>query len=253
MKSLITRGTYRTFLKGGWCAIIGMLSLALVTTQPATADAPMPIDRVSFELSETSMVETDVVIARLYAQFEGAEQAALANEINQTMRWALETAAGTENVEVQTQDYRTDPVYRDQRVVAWRARQSLEVKGQDTQVISALIATLQQRLAVDGIRYEASPETRKRVERALTTKLLGAVQERASEIAHALGRDGYQLVRIDLNANANAPRVAYRSAQLAMADAVAPPALTQGEQNLSVRANVEIELSSRAAAGGVMP
>ena len=245
--------TPEKFSSGGWRTLIGMLSLVVLTTHPAIADTSTPIDRVSFELSETSMVETDVVIARLYVQFEGAEQSALANEVNQTMRWALEKATATAGVEVQTQDYRTDPVYRDQRVVAWRARQSLEVKGQDAQVISTLIATLQERLAVEGIRYEASPETRKRVERALTTKLLGAVQARASEIAQALGRDGYQLVRIDLNANANAPRVAYRSAQLAMADAVAPPALTQGEQNLSVRANVEIELSSQAAAGGGMP
>jgi predicted secreted protein len=248
-----SHGTRKKFSSGGWRTMIGILSLVVLAANHATADSPTPIDRVSFELSETSMVETDVVIARLYAQFEGAEQSALANEVNQTMRWALEKATGTEGVEVQTQDYRTDPVYREQRVVAWRARQSLEVKGQDAQIISTLIATLQQRLAVEGIRYEASPETRKRVEQALTTKLLGAVQARASEIAHALGRDGYQLVRIDLNANANAPRVAYRSAQVAMADAVAPPALTQGEQNLSVRANVEIELSSRAAAGGVIP
>lgn len=233
-----------TFTRGPiFCIAVVLLTLF---SHPSLAGEADRYDRVSFSLSEQTDVDADVVVATLYVQREGDRQSQLADDINRVMSWALQTTSQFSDIEVATQDYRTDPVYQNNRIAGWRARQSLEIRSASADVISDVLGRLQEKLAVSGISYETTPALRRSVEAELTDRVLAAVQSRAERIATAMGRVSYRVVRIDINANGNRPPVAYRSSPMVAAEAVAPPALTGGDQTLTVNANVEIELSPAA-------
>ena len=210
--------------------------------RPAAADETT-YDRVRFSVSAAREVPSDVVVATLFVQVEGRDQRAIADEVNRTMRWAMDRAQRVDAVAVETLNYTTTPVYQSQRITAWRARQSLELTGRDPGVLTELVGDLQERLAVGAIAYELSREMRDATEGALIDEAIARATARAARIAEALGRPGYRIVEIRIGDQGYRPPVpVYRAEARMQAAAAAPPVVEAGDQTLSVSIEATVEL-----------
>jgi predicted secreted protein len=204
---------------------------------------PLTYDRVTLAAAATREVDNDTLVVTLAAQREGGDPGRLADEVNRTVRKALDQARTVEGVRAQTLDYQTTPVYRDQQVVGWRVSQSLRLESEDEARLGTLLGELQKDLAVRSVDYAVSPARRAEAEESLTREALDAFSRRAQLVAQQLGRPGYRLVEIVVEtAGEPLPRpmpMAMRAA--AMAEA-APPALEAGTQTVTVTARGTVEL-----------
>jgi predicted secreted protein len=224
-----------------WNRTLMLVSLALLSPTVVADEPPLTYDRVSLSAGASAEIENDELTAILFAQREGPQVAALANEVNRSVRWGVERTRQISGVKVQTTDYHTNPVYRDGKLTGWRVRQSLRLESRDAPQLSGLIGELQERLRVQSIGYGLSEQRRKTAEDELVVQAISAFQERAKLVTKQLGRPGYRLVSMDVNTNSQLPRPLGISAR-AMEAAVAPPVLEAGTATVRVTVTGTIEL-----------
>ncbi len=220
---------------------IGLL-LSLLLTLPAVAETDTAYDRVSLSVSAGKEIANDRVEAILFAQREGNNPGNLAAEVNQTISQALEKAKRYPTIRIQNQDYSTHPVYRDNRIVAWRVRQAVRLLSDNTPDVATLIGELQQNLGVSRINFAVSPEKQQEAEKQLTRRAIAQFQERAELISEATGAKGYRLVNMNIGGHAPMPPGPVRSMALKME---AAPQLEAGSQRLEIRIDGTIELQAR--------
>jgi len=199
-------------------------------------------DQVSLSASAEMEVPNDRLNAELYVQVEGEDASRLAAQVNQAMEWALAQAKQVSQVEARTEDYRTHPLYRKQTLTGWRVRQSIRLKSADTTALSELVGRLQQRLAVESVGYELSPEARQAAENQLIAQAIDSFTARAKQVAKQFGRAGYRLVRVDIMNGSVSPRPMYRAAAMAMDVERAAPRFQPGSQTVTITVNGTIEL-----------
>ncbi len=223
-----------------------LLSVPMVSAQEA---GRLNYDQVDLAANAEQDVPNDLLVAVLYTEHEGQRQAEVAERVNLAMAWALERTKPAAGVKSQTLQYSTYPVYAadSSTISGWRARQALRLEGRDAKAVGELIASLQERLAVESMGYAVSREARLAAEEALTASALRQFEARAQQIAGALGRPGYRLVRLNVSSTGNpgAP-IAFRSAMMAdgaMAKS-APAQIEAGEQTLGVSASGTIQLEA---------
>ncbi len=232
-----SRGLHRPILLILLCALV----------RPVWAEEPpLTYDRIEFSVVATRQVENDTLIAILYVQREGEDTGKLVNEVNRSIQWGLEQARKSSGLKVQTLDYQTNPIYRDQQLQGWRVRQSLRLESRNATQLTRTIGTLQERLAVGSIRYDVSPERRRQVESELIGEAIRAFTKRAELITTQLDRNEYRLVSMNVNTSGSPPppRARHVMAMRAQA-AAAPPVLEAGTQSLQVHVSGTIELKLR--------
>lgn len=223
-----------------------LLSMALFPAFAAvSSEAPVTYDRIHLSGSATGEVANDTVVALLYAQREGQQAAALADEVNGAIAWALAQAAGSEGIKAQTLDYQTQPVYQNQRLSGWRVRQSLRLESRDASRLASLVGTLQARLAVQSIGYQVSPARQREAEEGLIVEALAAFRGRAELVREQLGAAGYRLVELRVDGGGPVPMPRTAMATMEMRGAATPPALEPGTRDLSVSVSGTIELERR--------
>jgi len=203
-------------------------------------------DQVDLVANAEQEVVNDLFVAVLYTEHEGQRQAEVAERVNAAMAWAIEQAKTAAGVKTQTLQYSTYPVYANDstRVTGWRARQSLRLEGRDAKAIGELVAALQEKLAVESVGQAVSREARRTAEDGLTATALAQFDARAKQIAAALGRPGYRLVRINVSNTGNPGMpIAYRGAMMAEASMKSAPVQVEaGEQTLGVVVSGTIQL-----------
>lgn len=225
--------------------LLAALSTAAVADHP---HANQVYDQVDLATSAEQDVAQDLLIATLYVEHEGQRQAEIATRVNTTMQWALDTAKVVAGVQAQTTQYHTWPVYANQSttITGWRARQSLRLETRDQKLLGDLVGTLQEKLAVESIGFEVSRASREAAEQALTNEALANFQARAQQVAAALGRPGYRLVRLSLGGGSGPqPSFAMHGMRAAADMAAAPAVIQAGEQTLSISVTGTIQLEAR--------
>ncbi len=222
--------------------VLGLL--CAFATPGVGADEPTTYDRISLTASAQAEVNNDLLSAELYVQREGSDAALLAREVNRDIEWAVGEAKRVAAVEVRTLGYQTHPVYEKRRLSAWRVRQSIRLKSADTSTLSDLIGRLQDRLAVESVGYELSPEVRAEAEDRLIQEAIEAFSRRAALVTDKFGRPGYRLVNISIGSNGSAPRPMYqsRAMNMSMDQAMSAPTLESGNQTVRVTVDGMIEL-----------
>jgi predicted secreted protein len=226
-----------------------MLAMFAGATSTLADEGRKPVyDQVELSASAEQDVANDLLVAVLYSEHEGQRQADVAGRVNETMAWALGIAKPASGIKVQTLQYSTWPIYANDSatITGWRARQALRIEGRDAKAVGELIASLQDRLAVESLAYAVSREARKTAEDALTANALAQFDARARQIAQALGRPGYRLVRLRV-ADTGQPGMPapYRAVMMAEGAAkTAPAQIEAGEQALSVTVSGTIQLEA---------
>lgn len=225
------------------------LLLTLVAATPAVfAETPPEYNRVTMNESAQADVENDLLVAVLFAQAEGREATNPADEVNRVMDWAVNLAKAHPEVKLQTLGYHTQPVYNKGSIRGWRVNQSLRLESRDGRLLGDLLARLQEQMQVQSIAYQVSTERRRETVEALTAEALQRFEARARHVAETLGRNGYRLVRININDGYQGPAPIARSMMLeaAAADAgVAPARIEAGTQQVTVSVSGEIELNDK--------
>jgi|UPI000760E1C6 predicted secreted protein len=224
--------------------LAGLLLLAAIPALQADEDATL-YDRVRLAVSAEQQVSNDTLVAVLYVQTEGTNTAALANEVNRKMGWAIGQAKLADGVKSQTLDYRTNPIYRKQVLTGWRVRQSLRLESNDSTKLSDLIGTLQKQLAVESISYQVSSAARKVAQDELIEQALTDFRARAALVAKAWQRPSYRLVELNITSGGNIPqpRQMRMMAMEMAADAVSAPPLQAGTQQVQVNVSGVVELT----------
>jgi predicted secreted protein len=227
-------------------AILVLAYLVAITPVLAHEDHEMVYDQIDLSANAEQEVQNDLSIAMLYTEHEGQRQAEVADRVNATMAWALGQAKSVTGVKAQTAQYNTYPIYANNAttVTGWRARQSVRLEARDPKALGDLIGVLQEKLAVESISAGVSKEAREAAESTLTGQALSQFQARAQQIAAALGRPGYRVVRINIGTSGQLPSpVAYRGAMM-MADKAGPAQIEAGEQTMSVAVSGTIQLDA---------
>lgn len=225
--------------------IVFSVFLSLLMPLVAGADSKPTFNRVTLNESAQRAVENDRLVVVLFAQAEGRDAAAPADEVNRLMDWALALANSHADIEVQTEGYHSSAIYKDGRIRGWRVRQALRIEGQDSRLIGDLAGKLQESLKVQSIGYEVSEARRREHLAELTEIALKRFQARAAQVTESLGRRSFRLVRLNLNDNHRQPAPMMRAAMAeSSADfSPAPARIQAGTQQLSLAINGEIEVS----------
>lgn len=218
---------------------IALVISLLFAPLAAADDTQIVYDRITLSAQAEAEVENDLFEAELAVQREGSNPALLAEQVNREMAWGLAQARAVEGVTVQTLGYRSQPVYQQQRLVAWRVRQGLRLQGRDVARLSRLLGSLQTRLTLERVGYRVSPERLDSEEQRLTGEAIGAFRERARLVTEAMGREAYRLVEMRIDSPRQPPRPLLRGVELA---AAAAPPLAPGSQRLQVHITATIEL-----------
>jgi predicted secreted protein len=220
-------------------AALGVLS-ALAASASAEDDAK---HRVSFAVERSRDVSNDWVTAVIGVSDEDSDAARLADRVNQTMRWALDTAKAAKGVAVKSGGYQTQPVYEKGKIARWSASQDLVLEGSDVDALSELVGTLQQKLLLRSIGFSVSPAQQREIEDSLIDEALQAFQARAKRVAAGLSTRDYELVSLSIQTpNGGGPVPMFRARPMAMEAAPAPPSFESGQSTLIVRIDATIEL-----------
>lgn len=216
----------------------------LAAPVPAHDEPASTFDRVNYQVSAAREVENDTLVAVMYHERSGQQASAMADDVNRTIAWAVDLARKNDAVQVQTLNYRQDPLYKNQAVVGWKVRQSIRLESTDVGALGELIGALQSRLSVASLSYTISRGARMRVEDELIAEALARFRARGELMAGELGRPGYRIVNLDVNTGGTAPVPVRMHAMAAMAESssVAPPTLEAGVQTVTVQVSGTIEL-----------
>lgn len=202
-----------------------------------------------YQLSASAEIEVpnDLMTVTLVAQATGSDAAALANQINASMGWAVSKLKPYTAIDTRTLDYQTQPQYErnGSRIKGWIASQSIRLETDDFEQAGKAIQLLQERLQVQGMRMSAKPETRKRAEDELMNKALNAFKARALLVQTNMGAPAYRIMNLSINANGSGRQYAqmdnYRGAEAKMSVA-SGPAIEAGTSQVSVHVNGQIQL-----------
>ncbi len=215
--------------------------LLLLPLQLHAHETESRYDRINLSASAQQQLQNDTLIATLYAEEEGSDAVQLADSVNKKIRWAVDFIKKHRQIKLQTSAYSTSPVYKNNKIIRWRVRQSITLETRDMTAGSELIGRLQNRLALQSMQFAVSPEARTRADDALISEALSAFERRAKLITEQLKRKRYKIVNINISTSGGARP--YRSyARAAVMESVAAPAIEAGEQTVQVNVSGNIEL-----------
>lgn len=198
-------------------------------------------NQVHLEASAESDVENDRLDVTLAVEFQGKEPGRIAAQVNEVMDWALRQIRGGGEIEAQTGTYQTYPVYRDQVVVAWRARQQLLLNSRNITELSELVGELQERLQVKQMHFSVSPEARREAENTLISEAMEAFKQRVDTLREHMDGSDYRIVNLHVNSGQPSP-VMHRERAMALSTAdSAAPAVESGTSQVSVTINGSVQ------------
>ncbi len=222
--------------------VIGCVLLFSTVTVASAKDDDAHYDRISLLATASNEVDNDILEATLSVYREGSNPSLLSEEVNSTIQWAIGEAKKVSGVTVQTLGYQTNPVYQQQRLSAWRVRQSLRLESRDIAKLSQLIGKLQERLAVGRVGYRISAQRRNAVEEGLISEAIALFQQRAKLVAKQMGRSRYRVVEMTINTGGAPMQPMMRAEMAAMADTRSSPSFEAGAQTVMVSISGTIEL-----------
>ncbi len=225
-----------------------LLGSFLASSPVHAEDSNTLFDVYSVSAAAARSVDNDRVNATLTVLAEGRDSAALADQVNQRMRAALDALQAYPGIETETRGYRSEPRYDSsstggRRLSAWRVVQTLALTSMDPEAVSEALGVLQKDLQLQSLHFDVSPETRSKVADELIGEALAAFQARADIIARSMGRSGYRVVNVDVSTDeaVNNPRGGVMMMEARSKGSA--PALEGGDTRVSVRVFARIQLS----------
>ncbi|MCF8496587.1 MAG: SIMPL domain-containing protein [Alphaproteobacteria bacterium] len=239
-----------------------ILTALLLLPAPAFAqdmntllDIPDGATMVNLSVNERVEVDQDLLVANLQIQAENNDGRALQDEINKTMKKAVDAAKAAPTVKVSTQSYQVypydqnpDPKRGENIIRKWRGSQELMLKSTDSTALLKLTGDLQEMgLNITSLNYTVSPELLEETQNSLLEGALLKLKTKADRTAKALGKNTVDLLNINVDTGGYYPQpmmmggvaMDMMSAKAEMASPVAEAG--QSEISLNVSAQVLIK------------
>ncbi len=201
-------------------------------------------DRVDLQAQSSREIDNDLMQVTLSVQKEDKNPARLADEINQTMSWALQTARASKDVIVKSGSYQTYPVYQanGNTVGHWRATQQILLESTNTTTLTTLIGQLQTRLQIEAMGFAVSPGKRREAENSLIEAALAAFKTRADIVRANLNATSYRIINISVNTSGEEfRRPVAAMAEMSLAKTAAP-AVEAGSSQVTVSVSGTVQL-----------
>lgn len=199
-------------------------------------------DRIHLSVSATAQLENDTMVATVSAQEEGSQAAELSAMVNQRIRNALELVKKHPQIKHQTNAYSSNPIYNNNKISGWRVSQSLRLESSNMALMSDVLGELQADLALQSMQFAVSPASKNKQDEILIDEALEAFSKRAQQVVKKLERRNYKIVDINISTiGARGVRPQYQMRAMAM-DAESSPAISAGEQTVTVTVSGNIEL-----------
>ena len=200
-------------------------------------------DRIHLSVSASAQIENDTMVATVYAQEEGGQAAELSGIVNKRIRRGLDLVKTHPEIKHQTNTYSSNPIYSNNKIKGWRVSQSLRLESQDMTLMSDVLGKLQSDLALQSMQFTVSPESKNQQDENLIDKALQAFEKRAQQVVKKLGRKNYKIVDINISTSgARGIRPQYQMRAMVMDATESAPAISAGEQTVSVTVSGNIEL-----------
>ncbi len=204
-------------------------------------DNDVLFNQVHMEASAERDVENDRLDVTLAVEVQGKEPGRIAGQVNEVMEWALKQVGGNDAIEAQTGSYQTYPVYRDQVVIAWRARQQLLLESREITELSELVGVLQEKLQVKQMQFSVSPEARREAENALISEAMQAFKQRIMTVQEHMDGSDYRIVNLHINTGRSSPVMYQERAMATSARDAAAPAVESGTSQVTVTINGSVQ------------
>lgn len=227
-----------------------LLPLALLASATAwahPADPQQTMGRVDFQAEVSRTLPNDLLTATLSTELNDKDAGQLSRALTQAMNEALQKARAWPSVKVSTGNQRSWPIYgKTNKLEGWRGRAELNIESRDFKAAGELLASLQDKLQLQGLSFVVSEETRAATEKALTLDAIEAFRKKADTVRLAWGAKGYQLVQMNVGSSGGGPIYRPQMAMMKMgmeaADAAPPQEMAGGESRLSIAVNGTIQL-----------
>lgn len=207
---------------------------------------------LNISATETAQVQQDLLVATVRVERQGKDPKALQDDINKTIKAALEKAKQVASIKISTEQYYVYPIDQQVRPVTkdgqqaeaqervWNGGQSIRLESADAQSVLKLTGELQAMgLTVTNLNYQLSTDMAATTADSLMEKALAKVTAKADRAAKALGRSKSSLLEVSVDSNSQSPQPFMMRAEMAKsASAVSTPSAEPGmtEINLTVNA-----------------
>jgi predicted secreted protein len=223
-------------------------SAAEITVTSSDNHAPM------LHLTERAerAVGRDEIHVQLRVEAANLDPRTAQAEVNRLMAAALAKAKSAPAVKVETGGYDTyqftpeGPDGKPKPPPQWRASESLELSGRDSDAVLAVAGALQgDGLILSGLRFDVSADTVRGLQDALTDEALARLRGRAAKIASAMGMRvaAYRSLNVGNAGEQGVPPRPVPMMAMRAGAAMPPPAAEAGETAISLTVSAEIELA----------
>ncbi len=221
-----------------------ILSIGLLfsSTGLAAHESTPQYNVVNLQAEAEQEVPNDELTVIMAAEHQGTDPAQLADQVNRDMQWATRLAKRQVQIEVTSLGYSTNPQYRDDRVVAWHARQELRLRSTAIAELSEMVGQLQERLQVKSMRFSPTHETSTRYENELIDVALQQFKQRAEIVSHHMPGADYRIVNLQINTGSSHAPMMMRAEMLSVRKmSVAAPAVEAGTSKLTVTVSGSVQ------------
>lgn len=240
------------------CAIA--LPLPALAQEKGLFDLPAGQTVINLSTVERVEVDQDLLVARLRFEGENKDARALQDQINTTMKKALDAAKAKPDVKVTTQQYYVYPVDpiepvdpaphktnepKEKAERTWRGSQDIEIKSAKADTLLELAGALQDMgLVMSGLSYTLSPDKAQETQESLMESALAKLGKKADRAAKALGKSGADLLEVNVDSGGYYPQPVMMRAMAAdssmsmkeMAAPVTAPGQTEITMTVSAKA-----------------
>jgi len=220
-----------------------VLSIGQLFISTAWAHDESHYDRINLTVSASAQIENDTMVATVFAVEEGSDATKLASLVNKRIRDGLDRVKKYPTIKHQTNAYSSNPVYSSNKIKGWRVRQSLRLESKDMALMSDVLGKLQSDLALQSMQFTVSPDSKNAQDESLINDALESFEKRALQVVKKLRRNNYKIVNINISTSgAPLANQQYEMRALSLESVNSAPAISAGEQMLSVTVNANIEL-----------
>lgn len=224
----------------------GSLSAALLvmlgTNTTSAHETETHYDRISLSVSASAQVENDTMVATVFAVEEGSDAGKLSSLVNQRIREGLDVVKKYPAIKHQTKAYSSNPVYSNNKIIGWRVSQSLRLQSTDMALMSDVLGQLQSDLALQSMQFMVSDERKNAQDEKLINEALESFEARALQVVKKLRRKGYKILDINISTSGAHVQPQYEMRAMSLNAMESSPAVSAGEQTVSVSVNGNIEL-----------
>jgi len=221
-----------------------LLTLTVLLINTAAAhENESHYERINLSVSATAKIDNDIMVVTLYAIEEGSDAAKLAKLVNKRIRDGLSVVKKYDTIKHQTNAYSSNPVYSNNKIKGWRVRQSLRLESKDMALLSDVLGKLQSDLALQSMQFTVSPDSKNAQDQILIDSALELFEERALQVVKKLRRNNYKIVNINISTSGiSGVNPQYQMRAMSLESSNSAPAVSAGEQTLTVTVNASIEL-----------